>query len=429
MMSAVRMEQERRCTLDQNYTTNFSNLSDVIASANTKNYTYSLQSQGISARSASGDYTLKILSYEDGSYCCTGTGCKKLNKNYPDCATLSFPTSNCAGTEGGGGEPGTDPGETPECADGQVQGSQACNGCGVQTTQKCVNGKWTNVLGTCSKTAEECEDSGKDDKKCELTATDCLKSGQIIDGEECKCVACPEGTTTKDGYTCGNDSTCDDSKKDNCTSTDGTWSDEKCSCTCPANKNKILASDGKCVSKFKAKEIDIKVLANFHYCPNSGGWGQLWRKPCKPGEVSTDCYDEGSFKPEESCSPATSKREAPCYIISYEYYVGGSLAKIPASNSNGGQEDHWLVIKGGTRIGGEMRRYPGGSMPSCYSQGQSACDQYCDASKGSCDYKCLISKNVPSSTTRYKYCFNKCRPTRYTCNNREGTGRVLTCVL
>ena len=188
MMSAVRTEQERRCTLDQNYTTNFDSLSDVIASANTKNYTYSLQSQGISAKSNSGDYTLKILSYEDGSYCCTGAGCKKLNKNYPDCAGLSFPTSNCVGTEGGttppggeptppGGEPtppggeltppgeeSTPPGEEstpvepvePECADGEVQGSQACNGCGVQTTQKCVGGKWVASLGECSKTVEEC---------------------------------------------------------------------------------------------------------------------------------------------------------------------------------------------------------------------------------------------------------------------------------
>ena len=160
MMSAVRTEQERRCTLDQNYTTNFDSLSDVIASANTKNYTYSLQSQGISAKSNSGDYTLKILSYEDGSYCCTGAGCKKLNKNYPDCATLSFPASVCAGVEGAVTPPGTEPTpgepEEPECSDGAVQGSQSCNGCGTQTTQKCVGGKWTNVLGTCSKTVEEC---------------------------------------------------------------------------------------------------------------------------------------------------------------------------------------------------------------------------------------------------------------------------------
>ncbi len=160
MMSAVRTEQERRCTLDQNYTTNFSALSDVIASANTKNYTYSLQAQGISAKSTSGDYTLKILSYEDGSYCCTGDGCKKLNKNYPDCDTLTFPTSNCAGTEGETTPPGTEPTpvepEEPECVNGQVTGNQVCNGCGTQTTKACVGGKWVNSLGACSKTAEEC---------------------------------------------------------------------------------------------------------------------------------------------------------------------------------------------------------------------------------------------------------------------------------
>ncbi len=156
MMSAVRTEQERRCTLDQNYTTNFDSLSDVIASANTKNYTYSLQPQGISAKSNRGDYTLKILSYEDGSYCCTGEGCKKLNKNYPDCAGLSFPEASCAGVEGEVTPPGTEPEETPECTDGAVQGSQSCNGCGMQTTQKCVGGKWVASLGSCSKTVEDC---------------------------------------------------------------------------------------------------------------------------------------------------------------------------------------------------------------------------------------------------------------------------------
>ena len=46
--------------------------------------------------------------------------------------------------------------EGDECSDGEVSGSQSCNGCGEQTTKKCVNGKWTDSLGTCSKTAEEC---------------------------------------------------------------------------------------------------------------------------------------------------------------------------------------------------------------------------------------------------------------------------------
>ena len=200
MMSAVRMEQERRCSLDQNYTTNFSNLSDVISSANTKNYTYSLQPQGISAQSASGDYTLKILSYEDGSYCCTGAGCKKLNKNYPDCATLSFPTSNCAGTEGGGEpEPGTDPeepkgcdntprpadetkncecgtvtasyvcdaatntwklGEFPACPSKPEDETEKCSPCGEERTKtySCVDGKWTGTWSAECKTDCPCEE-------------------------------------------------------------------------------------------------------------------------------------------------------------------------------------------------------------------------------------------------------------------------------
>ncbi len=252
MMSAVRMEQERRCTLDQNYTTNFSNLSDVIASANTKNYTYSLQSQGISAKSASGDYTLKILSYEDGSYCCTGTGCKKLNKNYPDCATLSFPTSNCAGTEGG--EPG-EPEEpvAPECTNGQVKGSQVCNGCGTQTTQKCVNGKWTNVLGTCSKTAEECAPK----PQCPTKPADAVK--------KCEC-----GTVTASHK-------CD-------ASTNYTWVQEAFP-ACPTKPADVTetGSDGKTVRK--------KTFT----CVNNVWTAGNWDKEC-PEETCT----EGSTRQSET---------------------------------------------------------------------------------------------------------------------------------
>ncbi len=179
MMSAVRTEQERRCSLDKNYTTKFSNLQDIIASNTTKNYTYSLQKQGISAKSNNADYTLKILSYEDGSYCCEGDGCKKLNKNYPDCAGLSFPESDCAGTESGEEGLGPDP-EGKECTDGEVQGSQTCNGCGTQTTQLCVNGKWTDSLGTCSKTEEECKPKPVECPEPKPTSTEkCSPCGEI----------------------------------------------------------------------------------------------------------------------------------------------------------------------------------------------------------------------------------------------------------
>ena len=157
MMSAVRTEQERRCAMDKPYTLKFDNLSDVVSSSNTKNYTYSLQAEGVSATSNKGDYTLKMLSYQDGSFCCEGDDCTKLNKNYPSCDGLTFPSSGCEGTDGDGSEIGTDPTPSASCSDGQVRGSQSCNTCGVQTTQACVGGRWVSQLGECSKTVAECE--------------------------------------------------------------------------------------------------------------------------------------------------------------------------------------------------------------------------------------------------------------------------------
>ena len=157
MMSAVRTEQERRCAMDKPYTLNFDNLSDVVSSSNTKNYTYSLQAEGVSATSNKGDYTLKMLSYQDGSFCCEGDDCTKLNKNYPNCDGLTFPSSGCEGTDGDGSGVGTDPTPSDSCTDGQVRGSQSCNTCGVQTTQACVGGRWVSQLGECSKTVAECE--------------------------------------------------------------------------------------------------------------------------------------------------------------------------------------------------------------------------------------------------------------------------------
>ena len=309
MMSAVRMEQERRCTLDQNYTTNFSNLSDVIASANTKNYTYSLQAQGISAKSASGDYTLKILSYEDGSYCCTGAGCKKLNKNYPDCDTLSFPTSNCAGTEGGTGEPGTDPGETPECTNGQVKGSQACNGCGTQTTQKCVNGKWTNVLGACSKTAEECAPECTDgavsgSQTCNGCGTQTTRKcvggkwkdvlGECSKTQE-ECSTCTEGSTRQSETSCG--SGCG-VVLEACIK--GKWQGVNCVPKSGAECTPSILSQERCPDGSYRKRT-----CNTATCK----WG-AWDKECSAQDCSNAAY-KASHKAE--CCPGTPTTDTVCW--------------------------------------------------------------------------------------------------------------------
>ena len=299
MMSAVRTEQERRCTLDQNYTTNFDSLSDVIASANTKNYTYSLQSQGISAKSNSGDYTLKILSYEDGSYCCTGAGCKKLNKNYPDCAGLSFPISNCVGTEGGttppggeptppGGEP-TPPGEEstpvepvePECADGEVQGSQSCNGCGTQTTQKCVGGKWVASLGECSKTQEECP-------------------------------TCTEGETRKSETSCG--SGCGVVLE---ACIQGKWQGVNCVPKTGAECTPTILSQETCSDGSYRKRT-----CNTATCK----WGD-WDKEC-PGQDCSNATYKASHKAE--CCPGTPTTDTVCWTQTYSW---GPSKSIPVDTT------------------------------------------------------------------------------------------------
>ena len=308
MMSAVRMEQERRCTLDQNYTTNFSNLSDVIASANTKNYTYSLQAQGISAKSASGDYTLKILSYEDGSYCCTGAGCKKLNKNYPDCATLSFPTSNCAGTEGS--EPG-EPEEpvAPECTNGQVKGSQACNGCGTQTTQKCVGGKWTNVLGACSKTAEECAPECTDgavsgSQTCNGCGTQTTRKcvggkwkdvlGECSKTQE-ECSTCTEGSTRQSETSCG--SGCG-VVLEACIK--GKWQGVNC----------VPKSGAECTPSILSQETCPDGSYRKRTCNTATcKWG-AWDKECSAQDCSNAAY-KASHKAE--CCPTAPSTDSTCW--------------------------------------------------------------------------------------------------------------------
>lgn len=218
IFSAVRTEQESRCVLGKNYLTDKTALSMLSGADNSANYVYTLTGQGITATSGKG-YTLKMLSYKDGRICCEGEYCDSLNKNYPSCTGTSVIQDECAGEVIEEPEPGPcdiDPAacacnpnqekccsssekweggecvaktfcdlnpqdctcnpnqekccrdgeewngkqcvpETRECEDGETAGSQMCNGCGEQTTQLCVNGKWSYSLGECSKTQDQCK--------------------------------------------------------------------------------------------------------------------------------------------------------------------------------------------------------------------------------------------------------------------------------
>ena len=360
MMSAVKTEQERRCSLDQNYTTNFDSLSDVIASNNTKNYTYSLQSQGISAKSNSGDYTLKILSYEDGSYCCTGAGCKKLNKNYPDCAGLSFPEASCAGVEGEVTPPGTEPEETPECTDGAVQGSQSCNGCGTQTTQKCVGGKWVASLGSCSKTVEDCS------PRCPAKPDDVVKN--------CEC-----GTVTASHK-------CD-------ASTNYQWVQEEFP-ACPSKPTDITetCSDGK------------TVRTKTYSCVNNVWTAGEWDKECPtmectPGETQTGSACGNCGKQTRTCGTDGQWGDWSCT---------GQGVCVPGTTSQEG-----CAFTGQSKTCNSSCQWntcqcPAGSQPwTFHSDGRKSCENVCYCS----DFPASFEPNCPQSQCERIGCYGPNPPT------------------
>ncbi len=159
LMASIRTEQEKRCALDKPYLTDLSQMNDIVKTASTKNYQINLQNKGINAASKGNySYTLQMPSYADGRICCDGDDCAKLNKNYPSCQGFTYEPSpdSCAGTINT-----PEPEEPSECMEGEVRGSQSCNGCGTQTTQKCIGGKWVENLGECSKKQEECSQTCK----------------------------------------------------------------------------------------------------------------------------------------------------------------------------------------------------------------------------------------------------------------------------
>ena len=218
MMAAVRTEQEKRCSLDKNYTTDAAAVN--LASLNTKNFNYTLKNTGIEAASTGKyGYTLKMPSYRDGRLCCdSAEQCAKLNKNYPLCSELTAKADYTSGAECSADEK---PDNTPKpcegsstqacgcknggtqtrtcdtttgtwsawsacsisdscaCTGTQPDSSQECNSCGTQTrTVTCdsTTGEWVpGDWGTCSKTVAEC------------TKTDC-PDGKIADSSgNCVC--------------------------------------------------------------------------------------------------------------------------------------------------------------------------------------------------------------------------------------------------
>lgn len=203
MMAAVRTEQERRCALDKNYTTDKDAVH--LASLTTKNFNYTLTKTGMEAWSTGKyGYTLKMPSYRDGRLCCDdATQCGKLNKDYPQCELLTARADYDSGVECSGEV--TTP--TAECVNGATRGVQTCNICGTQTTQLCVNGTWTDQLGPCSKTKQECKNEHEIELGCWKSPKPSTSCGKCDRGT--RSVTCDENNTWVTGACKEPEDSCD----------------------------------------------------------------------------------------------------------------------------------------------------------------------------------------------------------------------------
>ena len=314
MMSAVRTEQERRCAMDQKYTLEMESLSDIISSGKTKDYNYSLQAEGISAQSNTEDYTIKMLSYQDGSFCCTGEDCSKLNKNYPKCEGLTFPPSGCEGTDESTGDVGAEPEPTPEpscegeqpadqvknCECGTVKASYTCS---AATNYKWVLGEFPACPAKPANITETCADG----------ATKRTKAYACVNG------AWTLGNWDKECPTCDNSKKifCLQPQAENQNGKAGTWDDATCTCTCPAGTQLI---DGMCLEPLSCDMISAeekqKCVQPQDPYSKAGTWN---RYTCR-----CDCPEGTELNTEGECSTGLTDEKGYWSQAGMEY-IGGFL--------------------------------------------------------------------------------------------------------
>ncbi len=191
VMRAVRNEQEMRCTLDKNYTTNKENLA-VWPKRESANYTYALNANGMSAtrKDESKDYTLEIKTYLDGGICCRGSYCASLNKDYPSCDDYDAKpnTLDCVPSDVRDEidpepepepQPEPEPIPVPECeVPIRTIETQTC-GCTNSGTKEryfdegtCKWGEWSECSEKEENCSEGCGDEPYEEIQCECGTTD-----------------------------------------------------------------------------------------------------------------------------------------------------------------------------------------------------------------------------------------------------------------
>lgn len=222
VMAAVRTEQEARCAMDKNYTTDAATVN--LASLDTKNFTYTLNNAGITAASKGKyAYTLSMPSYHDGRFCCdSAEECGKLNKNYPRCADLTKQKDFETGAECASPTPPPTP--EPKTCEGPAVMPCGCKGLGTKTrTCNTDTGVWSE-WSACSIPDEcECPQPGPDSKERCNTC-----------GWRTRTVSCDKTTGT---YVIGEWGACDKTP-DECTSCpDGKVKDKNGNCVCADSYN------------------------------------------------------------------------------------------------------------------------------------------------------------------------------------------------
>ncbi len=389
VLRAVRNEQEMRCTLDKNYTTNKDNLA-VWPKRDSANYTYALNSQGMSATSKDKDYTLEIKTYLDGGICCKGSYCNSLNKDYPNCDDYEATpnTKDCvpAGVEGeeeieaeptpiSTCEPNNNgqASYTTECPSFQF-GSQHYPQVGsvkyvwdyeecayVEQSSQCVcaapNGKSSYSENKCPSTqvgsyvyewdttscsyiehnycSPKCEtrfNEGYDkDQEC-TTGHGGLFPGGTWNEQTCDC-ECPEGTTlNREFYVC--EPECDDGGAQSCEDPQrvagydtvaGTWDHNACTCKCPQGYK--LDQYGQC---YREVECDMGESENLYKAQD-----------CESGSQYSEVH--GTWNKQTCSCDCPPNTEWTTYTYSYDWAPYGACE--PSCGPGFDSQKYWCTRK------------------------------------------------------------------------------------
>ena len=476
VMAAVRNEQEARCMVGRNYTADTAKLAS-LPKADSKNYTYSLDAQGITATAKDGEYILQIPSYTDGRICCSekvaGNGaCDALNKDYPKCGEIpNLETATCEAPE----VPENQDSVPTDCTPGQTE-DVACE-CGQKSRTCNDDGTWGEW--------SECPSCPSCDENAKPTTTQkCTPTGYSTEcGEQTRSVKCDASTNyawqTTDWGTCQttseckNPSTCTDGEIRKVTETaggcadviqrckDGEWQphesvlkedtectpEEKdgdlickaCRWSCPEGKTDMgnkkcclpgqIVKNGQCLYKYRPNRFDVNILVVCHSSAyeltmpaNAIISEEDFNKGYSEYNSMYNSYAEyvaaikKNYQGTQGYYGGPMNSAKTCSAMGYAYYRGGN---IPWVNEGSGCDFHYAYYNGGKWWEGGTR-VPNNPV---YGSDQDWCDTNC-GQKTSCSAQGIVNRGNPPSTCSSYHCSNG-----WQCDNAPGgTGVALECI-